>query len=250
MHRDIGFLNEPKALWHHLFTHEDLVGNYTDAPARYRLGAEDVTDDLRESAHRIYGAYLAATFSRRVVDKYPELIFRVPFVQTIFSDAKFLFLVRDGWDTCNSIEKWSKRHGTLQDGDVHDWWGTNRRKWDFLVHQIAAIDPDFINIIDEIKKLNYHSDMAAVEWILSMKEGIKLMQKLPEDVMMIKYEDLTHETEKTLNKVIEFCELPHDSKFFNYSKQILSSSVPKKPFILHPAIESIFKETMNRLNYT
>jgi len=250
MHRDIGFLNEPKALWHHLFPCEDLIGNYTTGTARYRLGSGDVTADLIRSAHRIYGAYLTATFSRRVVDKYPELIFRVPFVKTIFPDAKFIFLVRNGWDTCHSIDKWSKQLGIARDGEVHDWWGINNRKWDFLVQQVAANDPDFINIMDEIKRLSYHSDMAAVEWILCMKEGLKLMQNLPEDIIMIKYEDLTYEPEKTLSKIIEFCELPYDSKFLNYSIQILSSSVPKKPFILHPAIESIFKETMNKLNYT
>ena len=37
LHRQIGFLNEPKALWHNAYPNEDLIGNYTDKPARYIL---------------------------------------------------------------------------------------------------------------------------------------------------------------------------------------------------------------------
>ena len=37
MHRDIGFLNEPKAIWHTLYPYEDVIGNYTGMKASYRL---------------------------------------------------------------------------------------------------------------------------------------------------------------------------------------------------------------------
>ncbi len=109
MHREVGFLNEPKALWHAIHPREDLIGNYTLDAACYRLGTADATDLRRKWIHRIYGVYLSATFSTRVVDKYPELIFRVPFIKALFPDAKFIFLMRNGWDTCRSIVGWSMR---------------------------------------------------------------------------------------------------------------------------------------------
>ncbi len=96
MHREVGFLNEPKALWHAIHPGEDLIGSYALGAANYRLAADEATPKRILYAHRLFGAYLATSLARRVVDKYPELIFRVPFVKAIFPDAKFLFLVRNG----------------------------------------------------------------------------------------------------------------------------------------------------------
>ena len=127
MHRDVAFLNEPKALWHSVIAADDLIGSYSTGRARYRLGAEIVTDRIRTQAHKLYGAYLACSLSRRIVDKYPEMIFRVPFLKSIFPDAKFIFLTRHGWDTCHSIENWSLRHGSREDGMTQDWWGRGQK---------------------------------------------------------------------------------------------------------------------------
>ena len=77
MHREVGFLNEPKALWHAIFPEEDVIGNYSRGKAKYRLSVSDATMEVKRNAHRLYGAYLASVCSRRLVDKYPELIFRV-----------------------------------------------------------------------------------------------------------------------------------------------------------------------------
>ena len=103
MHREVGYLNEPKAIWHLIYPHEDIIGNYSQTDAKYRLTAEDTTDEMRQRAAQMFGAYLTTTRSERVVDKYPELIFRVDFVRALFPDARFIFLVRNGWDTCQSI---------------------------------------------------------------------------------------------------------------------------------------------------
>ena len=73
MHREIGYLNEPKAMWHLIHPHEDIIGNYSQVPdARYRLTAEDATNGMRQRASQMFGAYLTATRSKRLVDKYPS----------------------------------------------------------------------------------------------------------------------------------------------------------------------------------
>jgi Sulfotransferase family len=249
MHRDVGFLNEPKALWHTIYPDEDLAGNYTRKPARYRLGAEDVTDEARRSAHRLFGAYLAAVASKRVVDKYPELIFRTSFVQEIFPDARFIFIVRNGWDTCQSIETWSKRLGVQVKGEIHDWWGVNNRKWHLLVDQLVATDHQFTPLLQEIMTFDSHRDMAALEWILTMREGLSLVQECPGIVKMVSYEELTSNPESTLAQVLEFCDLPADEKLFSYARNILTSVVPRPACHLHPAIRPHFEETMKILGY-
>ena len=87
MHKDVGFLNEPKALWHFIRSDEDLIGSYSRGEGRYRLTADDARAETCDTSRKIYVAYLRLSGSRRLVDKSPELIFSVPFVRALFPDA-------------------------------------------------------------------------------------------------------------------------------------------------------------------
>lgn len=249
MHKSTAFLNEPKAIWHVAFRQEDLIGSYSRAAARYRLTAIDASKSVISAMHRIYGWYLTCTFSCRVVDKYPELIFRVPFVRAIFPDAKFLFLVRNGWDTCQSIEHWSERLGVDDGRERHDWWGVDKRKWHLLVDQVASTDPDLAPRLQEIRALDGHADMAAVEWTLTMREGIRLREQCPDAVQTVNYEDLASDPASAFEKICEFCDLPKDSTFEAYARQVLRPSKPASPFKLHAAIDAPFRQTMLQLGY-
>ena len=249
MHEQVGFLNEPKAIWHTIYPQEDLIGSYSQGKARYYLTAEDVTDSAIKTAHRIFGTYLRTVGASRVVDKYPELIFRVPFVKQIFPDAKFIFLVRNGWDTCQSIDGWSKRLGTNVEDDTHDWWGLNNRKWHLLVDLVAAKNPAFQENIKAIKNYSNHIDMAAVEWILTMQEGLKLVEQYPDDIYLLKYEELVAQPRKSLQQLLDFCELPEDKKMYGYAEQTLSSRQNHQEFSLPAEIAPAFATTMTELGY-
>ena len=249
MHRDVGFLNEPKALWHAIYPTEDLVGSYYRGAAQYRLGTSDVSQKVRATAHKLFGAYLAISTSRRVVDKYPELVFRIPFVRSLFPDAKFIFLVRNGWDTCQSIEGWSKRLGVQLDAEQHDWWGANNRKWNLLWEQIITSDEDLQGAIPDRGELENPLDMAALEWIVSMQEGLRLMRQFPDAIQMVRYEDLVERPEDSLNQLLNFCELPPDKRFLDYATQKLRPVPPKKTVSVHPSIRPYFEETMTALGY-
>jgi hypothetical protein len=249
MHRDVGFLNEPKALWHKIYSQEDLVGSYSRGVAHYRLEATDVTPEISQAAHRLFGAYLTAVASKRVVDKYPEQVFRLPFVRQIFPDAKFIFLVRNGWDTCKSIKQWSQRLGTQVKHETHDWWGVNDRKWHLLVDLLVAKDPELGQFTDEIKTFTAHSDRSTVEWILTMKEGLHWLKELPDSVYRVNYEDLVTNSQVILKELLDFCELPQDTKMFDYAEQTLNPVTAKQAFPLNPLIVPAFNSMMNALGY-
>lgn len=247
MHKSVGFLNEPKALWNSIYRYEDLIGSYTLDKAHYRLNENMLTDKIKKNAHRIYSYYMLASGSKRIVDKYPELIFRTEFVKGIFPDAKFLFLVRNGWDTCASIDNWSKENGKNNENQVEDWWGLNNRKWNSLLHELVFGNSDFN--YNEVKKLDDHMNMAALEWTLTMQEGINLIQEENTDIHMVKFEDLTNNREDCLQKILDFCELENDPKFFKYAERIVKPVGAKNKFDLHPSIEIPFLKTMRALGY-
>ena len=252
MHRDVGFLNEPKALWHAVYPHEDVPGTYSRGPARYSLDESAATEEVRRRAQRLFGAYLWAVASSRVVDKYPELIFRVPFVRAIFPDAQFIFLVRNGWDTCRSIDKFAEQKGVSKPGGggIHNWWGTNNRKWKLILEQLVPKEEALADILDMVEGLKRHSDMAAVEWIVTMREGLRQMERYPNCVHMLHYESLLSDPRKELSELLDFCELPHDEVFLEFGERRLSPPAPKhKPLELFPALRAPFVETMEALGY-
>ncbi len=249
-HRAIGSLNEPKALWHAVYPGEDLIGSYTTEPARYRLGAEDATADVRRRAHRLYGAYLLATGTRRVVDKYPELVFRVPFVRAIFPDARFLILVRNGWDVVTSIANWSTKHGAAQNGRVENWWGRDDRKWRLLAEQVVPGDPDLGGIADEIRGLTGEHDRAAVEWITAMNEGARWLRELPEAFVRVNYEDLVRDPDAELTRIFEFIGVERDPAVIEYARGELSAPKPRPPVELHTALCEPFSRALARTGYT
>lgn len=250
MHKEVGFLNEPKALWHSIYPQEDLTGSYSRGPAQYRLTANDATHEVKQTAHRLFGAYLAFSGSQRVVDKYPELVFRVPFIQALFPDAKFIFLVRNGWDTCQSIEGWSQRLGVEVKTETHDWWGADNRKWKLLWDQIVCTDPDLRELNLQQNQLENPLDMATLEWIVAMREGLRFFDQIPNCMHMLHYEDLISQPQQSLSQLLEFCELSADARFLNYALQKLSPTPTRATYNMHPMLQKFFSETMTDLGYT
>lgn len=250
IHSSIGFLNEPKLIWHSLLNYEDINGNYTTAPAEYYLDERDYSPAIGKAAHKIYASYLFFSGSKRVVDKYLELVYRLPFVKKIFPDAKFLFLVRNGYDTLQSIDDWSKRNNVLaKDGKKHDWWGVNNRKWKLLVEKVVYVNPEWIPIRDSISKFSNHRDMATVEWIANMREGLKFMKCQPQAVQLIKYENLVNQPLPTLRKIFSFLDLPNDNNVNKYASQLLSGNRERGKVNIHPCLIPLFEDTMKALDY-
>lgn len=249
MHRQCGFLNEPKAMWHAVYPQEDIIGSYTRGPAFYRLDEAAATQAVKQRAHRLFAYYLAVSGAGRLVDKYPELIFRVHFLRAIFPDAKLVFLVRNGLDTLRSVAGWSGSHGTRVNIETHDWWGADKRKWKLLVDQVVAEDTLLSPVIDQVAKLRRQEDMAAVEWIVTMREGLDLLKNLPDAIHMVRYESLVEKPEETLGTLLEFCELPEDATMLRYARKVLSPPPEKQPVVLHPAVETPFRQTMRQMGY-
>lgn len=247
MHHDVGFMNEPKAIWASLRDDEDLIGSYHRGEARYRLGSKDATPSVIRDAHRIYGAYLGLSMNKRIVDKYPELIFRVPFIRSIFPDAKFLFLSRNGWDTCASIDSWSARLGKNEDGETHDWWGVNRRKWNLLIDQIVPEHADLAPHIEALRTLEDHRTMAATEWIVTMREGLRLKDAHPEYVLHVPYEKLCDDPAGMCRQIADFAGLDNDDVFLDYAQSVLSPTPAKGEFALPAIIDAPFRDTVEAL---
>lgn len=249
MHRSIGFLNEPKAIWYTVDPRDDVNGHFHQGKAFFRFSENDATPQKIKFAHNIFGFYSYLTGSRRILDKNPESLYRIPYIRRIFPDAKFILLIRDGWDTITSIITWSRINRKTRNGYLEDWWGLNRRKWKLIVEQLVPEEPLFEDCRDEIGLLTREEDMASVEWIISMQEGIRSLERWPDAVMPVYYEELIQNPIRELDKIISFCDLEADDIFLNYANDTIILNKHRSRVEISPKILYAFEMTMEALNY-
>lgn len=249
VHQQVGYLNEPKALWHVIDPRQDVNGNFTTAGGRFRLAAADASAPMARRARRLYARYLRCVGATRVVDKYPELIFRVPYVRALFPDARFIFLCRHGVDACQSIVHWSERLGRGEGEAREDWWGRNDSKWRLLWSQLVEPDPDCTEVATLAAETLGPADRAAVEWAVTMREGLRQVAQAPDVVTLVRYEDLLTTPEEVLRRLLTACGLEHDSAVLRYARGALHDN-PRKPLpALLPPVRRLFEDTMILMGY-
>ena len=244
MHRAIGFLNEPKALWFTVDPEDDLHGHFGTAARKYRFSASDATAEHKQRLQRLYRAFLALGRSQRVLDKNPDMIFRVPFVLALMPDTRFLFLSRNGLDTIASINAWSNMNRREKD-QLEDWWGVDRRKWRLLVEHILPDEPLLRHLRHEISLASEETLRAAVEWIVAMQEGMRLLDQFPRNVLHVPYEALVHDPRLSLAAIAAFCDLPPDPVFLEYGERTFRAAPARTP----PAVPDFIKPAFDRTNH-
>jgi len=249
LHHKVGYLNEPKALWHVIDARQDINGNYSCSGARFRLGAVDATAEIACRAQRLFARYLGLTGARRVVDKYPELIFRVSYVQKLLPDAKFIFITRSGADAVPSVVKWSERLGVQSGGHTDDWWGRDDIKWNYLREQLILGDAAYESIWPVVTPDLDHANRAALEWIVTMREGLAQSQRYPDAVVRIAYEDMLKNPAGELERLQRLCGLEPDPAVADYARKRLYDNPAKDWPDLHPAVDALFRATMQELGY-
>ncbi len=249
MHKQIGFLNEPKALWHAAYPYEDVIGSYTQNAGTFRLSEKQATQNVITNFQRLYGAYTCAIFTPRVLDKYPEAVYRVPFLKKIFSDAKFIFLVRNPWDTCHSIANWSVRKGVEGSEVKEDWWGVNDLKWHIMLNELVKEDEILKLHFEQIQSFTDDKYRALIEWYLCMKEGLKVKEKYGSDVLLVKYEDLTSNPTQILNDIAQACQLKTDPAMFTYAEKVLNPAPHKTAFDLPEFLKIPVQQLCLQLGY-
>jgi hypothetical protein len=218
-HPDVGFLNEPKAMWHVVRPDEDIIGSYSQRVGRLHLYATDADPEAVERCHALFAWYLRVSGSRRVVDKYPELVFRSEFVRAIFPDARFLVAVRSPWSTLKSVSGWSATHGSGKE----DWWGIEDRKWRVLWEQAVLQGGNRDLAALDLGGEGDHYVRAAIEWIVTMRESAQLAERDPL-AHLVPYEELSRRPGEAVAGILAFCGLKPSPRTEAYAEEIVSAS--------------------------
>ena len=86
--------------------------------------------------------------------------------------------------------------------------------------------------------------MAAVEQVVTMREGLRQMERNRELMYMIRCEDLVEDLRAELSGLLHFCELLSARVFLLFVERQLAAVSRWAPFDLPPAVRQLFEETM------
>jgi hypothetical protein len=179
----------------------------------------------------------------RFLEKTPKNSLRVDFLNRVFPDALFIYLVRDPKENISSImEAWrSNRFVTYpQLPGFGDW---------------SLLLPD--NWAQQRGKTQ--QEIAAFQWQQANDAIITSLLELPKSRWyMLTYRDLVAQPSKQLAAICQFCDIPFDNLFqqvcdthLPYSRYTVSPPAPNKWLSNAVAIQQVFpkiESTLNQIN--
>ncbi len=246
-HPDILFLNEPKALWYLANHDDDIIGSYSKSGGKYIMAAKDLTAGCASFIKAAYSTALRLTGSKKIVDKYPEMLFRTDYLCSVFENPKFIFLTRNAEETISSTTIWSNKNRSADQSE--DWWGVDGMKWKLMIDQLVTKDEMLSQHLDEIKLLTSDTDKAAVEWIVSMNHGMNEILKYPDRILRIRYEDLCLDSDKELKRICDFADVRPDQIMLSYGQSVIKRQKPHNKVALHPVLQKAIEKVNFKLGY-
>ncbi|MCL1144809.1 sulfotransferase [Shewanella marinintestina] len=186
------------------------------------LTADDATPIITEMLYSGFkknlqsstGSKISPVDKVRFLEKTPKNSLRIDFINQLFPDALFVYLVRDPKENISSImEAWrSNRFRTYPGlpGWNGDWSLLLPKNWKQLLGQPLQ-------------------NIAAFQWCEANESIISSLQKLPKERWkIVHYENLINDTTTTLKSICNFAQIPFDQQL----QQACSQPLPHSQFTL------------------
>ena len=166
------------------------------------LTAADATPEVRDRIHRSF--LLVTGKNKRLIDKTPRNVLRVPFMNAVFPDARFIYLKRDGRDNVNSlINAWrSKRYKTYRMPEPHRIPGVDPNWWKFVLY--PGWEQDIDGPVERV---------AARQWVASNEHALAAFPLVDaERWTEIRYEALIDNPIVEIDRLMDFIGLPYEDQ--------------------------------------
>ena len=183
--------------------HEVWEADYHPALRGWESNALGVADVERDAAERIRRSFFLVTGSKkRLIDKTPRNALRVPFVNELFPDAHFVYLMRDGRDNVNSlINAWrTPRYRTYEMPEPHAIPGVDPKWWKFVLYPGWRDD-----VRGPVELVCAKQWVASNDLALAASKDIDAPRWTP-----IRYEDLVEEPEAEIGRLMDALDLPYE----------------------------------------
>jgi hypothetical protein len=172
-----------------------------------------------------------------VVEKTCANSLRVSFVEEIFPDAKYIFIVRDGVDVSGSANlRWKANLNFLyilkkaRFVPIFDFpyyffhFFTGRLHKVFSrTNSLSVWGPKFSGLSNALKFFTLE-EVCAIQWKKCVESSEKALSQIPNDrVIRVKYEEFVTSPEKELSRILDECSIPYNSDDVNQVTESVSS---------------------------
>ena len=203
-HPRITYLHEPRHLWCTCYPETDIWRPMAiERKGKLVLTAKDVRE---ADSHRLRMLFLKQTIKTAkpiIVEKLPINNFRLPFIYTIFPEANFIHILRNGIEVAKSIEK----------RVPFGWFGYNNYKWNLLVDY--AHSQSHTSEIVNVCTNNYERGL--LEWRLSVEAIYSFTSTIPkESFFEITYDDFIDNPLEIMQKILNFIGLEKSNEVNNF----------------------------------
>lgn len=238
-HPAVTYLNEPRDLWIRCTPAADIW-----SPEARRRGGSLALDaaaaswSTRRRLRRLLARQVARTGRPRLVEKLPINSFRLPFIDAVLPDARYVHIVRDGVEVARSIEHWCRQR---------EWFGTDDYKWRLLV-EYAERQPRYRGLA-----ASCHDDYARglLEWRLSEDAALEFLATLPATRhLAVRYDDFVRAPGEVLASIERFLGLEPSLDARRYADANVTGpsrppAAPSDPLVT----ERIAGDLLRRLGY-
>jgi Sulfotransferase family len=118
-----------------------------------------------------------------------------------------------------------------------------------MIEQLVPFDPYLAPFKDEIALLESQTDMAAVEWIVTMNRGLNEINHNPDMFFPVSYEELVANPKQMLHRIFQFLNLRTDPVALKYAVNELVEKPSRKKIDVHPMLKEALSETSVKLGY-
>lgn len=214
-HHGVTYLNERRDLW--------LADPRTDIwsekakgrGGRLALNAEDVDSYHARKLLAAFAAEIRHLGGGRMVEKLPINSFRVGYIASVFLEARFIHLLRNGLEVAASIA------GVAQ---AFTWYGHDDYKWHLLADY--ARSEGLESLVDQTEhdvRLR-----GLLEWRLSVVAAqTSLAQLSPERIFTLKYRELMAAPLDACARLEAFIGLEADQKMYEFAEMELKRRSPE-----------------------
>ncbi|MGH2699181.1 MAG: sulfotransferase family protein [Actinomycetota bacterium] len=185
--------------------HEVWEAHYHPALRGWESNVLDRSDVTPEAAAYIRRQFfLIAGSRRRFIDKTPRNALRFDFLETLFPEARYVYLRRDGRENVNSlINAWrTPRYRTYRLPEPHSIPGVDPAWWKFVLY--PGWRGDSRGPLEVV---------CARQWSMCNDHARAAAERIDESRWTdIRYEELVADPEAAIGRVLEALELPYEDR--------------------------------------
>lgn len=198
-HKDIKYLNERRDLWHKVYPEMDIWSSKIKQP-KLLFNSNDEEESKSQYLRNLFLNQQRRSRKLVLLEKLPINNFRLDFIHSVFPDAKFIYLHRNGLEVAKSIAK------RVPNG----WFGKNDLKLKLLYQYALDYSKLDLTGFDQFTDL----EKGIFEWSLSIEQSDKFFKSLDNNKFIsLSYQNLIDNSDQVLQNIFKFMELSYSDNF-------------------------------------